>query len=177
MRSTRRSKGGVETPPGFFTCLRYFLTPAVWKQAQCGGPAPRKRRWDVQPVVLVLLSMCWLTHDTAEERFQIACAVTIACRPKRRRPGRTMPGFLKALHRLPARLFEVLAAAVRRRLLERNLLPRLEGWFPVGSDGSRLNCPRTAELEARLPAAGKAAAAATTAPAPAGTAPAGPAWR
>jgi len=158
MRSTRRSRGGAGAPPGFFACLRHFLTPAVWKQAQACCPAKRKRRWGVQAVVLVLLAMCWLTHDTAEERFQVACAVAITCRPKRRRPGRTVPGFLKAVHRLPARLFAVLAAAVRRRLLERRLLPRLEGWFAVGCDGSRLNCPRTEELEARLPSKGKVAA-------------------
>jgi hypothetical protein len=158
MRSARTSKGGAGTPPGFLTCLRHFLTPAVWKQAQSCCPARRKRRWGVQPVVLVLLAMCWLTHDTAEERFQVACAVAVTCRPKRRRPGRTVPGFLKAVHRLPARLFDVLAAAVRHHLLERRLLPRLEGWFPVGSDGSRLNCPRTKELEARLPPRGTSAA-------------------
>lgn len=158
MRSTRTSAGGAGAPPGFFTCLRHFLTPAVWKQAQSCCPAKRKRRWGVQPVVLVLLAMCWLTHDTAEERFQVACAVAITCRPKRRRPGRTLPGFLKAVRRLPCRLFDVLAAAVRHHLLERKVLSRLEGWFPVGSDGSRLNCPRTGELETRLPPKGTSAA-------------------
>ena len=110
MRSTRRSRGGAGAPPGFFACLRHFLTPAVWKQAQACCPAKRKRRWGVQAVVLVLLAMCWLTHDTAEERFQVACAVAITCRPKRRRPGRTVPGFLKAVHRLPARSLVVMVA-------------------------------------------------------------------
>jgi len=132
--------------------VRYFLTPAVWKQAQSVCPAKRKRRWDLQPLILALLAMTWLTHPTVEERFQVACSFVIACRPKRSRPGRTVPGFLKAVHRLPVRVFHLLSQCIRHRLLERGLLPRIAGFFPVGVDGSRLSCPRTRELEERLPA-------------------------
>jgi hypothetical protein len=39
MRSTRRSTGGAGALPGFLNCLRHFLTPAVWKQAQSCCPA------------------------------------------------------------------------------------------------------------------------------------------
>lgn len=152
MRTTGKSQACTTTPPGFLQGMRYFLTPAVWKQAQSCCLSKRRRRWETQPLILALLTMTWLTHDTIEERFQVACSVVIACRPKRTRPGRTLPGFLKAVHRLPVRVFHLLSEVIRQRLDQDGLLPRLAGFFPVGVDGSRLNCPRTAELEERLPA-------------------------
>lgn len=151
MRTTRKSRAGLSTPSGLLSSVRYFLTPAVWKQAQSICPAKRKRRWDMQPLILALLAMTWLTHPTVEERFQVACSFVIACRPKRCRPGRTVPGFLKAVHRLPVRVFHLLSHCIRHRLLEQGWLQRIAGFFPVGVDGSRLSCPRTLELEERLP--------------------------
>ncbi len=152
MRTTRKSEAGLSRPSGFLVSVRHFLTPAAWKQAQSVCPAKRKRRWDMQPLILALLAMTWLTQPTVEERFQVACSFVIACRPKRSRPGRTVPGFLKAVNRLPVRVFHLLSHCIRDRLLERGLLQRIAGFFPVGVDGSRLSCPRTQELEERLPA-------------------------
>jgi hypothetical protein len=57
---------------------------------------------------------------------------------------------------MPLPVLRAVAAAVRRRLArifaERF---RADGWIPLGCDGSRLACPRSAELEQRLGARAK----------------------
>jgi Transposase DDE domain len=70
---------------------------------------------------------------------------------KRRRPGQTVQGFHKALAKLPLRVLRVLATGLRRRLLQLWNLST-DGWIVLGVDGSKLQCPRTAELEQRLDA-------------------------
>jgi DDE family transposase len=144
-------------------CLREFLTPALWKQAQQQRRAKRRSsRWATQPLVLVLLAMTWCCGDSQAERFETAKAFCVVCLPKRRRPGQTVQGFQKALGRLPMGVLRVLAAGVRRTLASR-LATRWfdEGFIGIGCDGSRVECPRTEELEQRLGQAGKEGAAPT----------------
>ena len=60
--------------------LRQFLTPAVWKQAhQAWGRPRRGRRWDLQPLVLVLALSAWCCGDSQAERFETAKAVCVRC--------------------------------------------------------------------------------------------------
>ena len=139
----------------FLDSLRTFLTPAIWKQAEqarrCRRHGPR---WATQPLVLTLLILTWCCGDSQAERFETGKAFTAACLSKRRRPGKTLPGFHDALAKLPLVVLRVVAAGVRRRLLR--LLPLHDGPFLVlGCDGSVLECPRTAELEKRLDAPAK----------------------
>jgi hypothetical protein len=163
-----KSKRKRRTSPRYSLkeALRQFLTPALWKQAQQERQASGRRqtssRWTTQPLVLVLLFMTWACGDSQPERFATARAFCQVCLPKRRRPGHTVPGFLKALERLPTRVLRVLSAGVRRALptlLAARWL--VHGFVPVGCDGSRLTCPRTTELEARLGQAGKDGSAPT----------------
>jgi hypothetical protein len=139
-------------------CLRQFLTPAAWKQARRERIGPRRTtRWDFHHLILVVLAMTWALGDSTAERFEMARGIVVICRPKRRRPGVTAAGFQKALVRLPMRPLVALADAVRRRIAARlgeDLV--VEGFIPLGGDGSRLECPRTDELLARMGRAGKA---------------------
>src|SRR5437763_15502398 len=136
----------------FVECLRELLTPALWKQVHQAHPAKRRRsRWGAQPLILVLLLMTWCCGDSQPERFETARAFCVALLPKRRRPGRTAQGFQKALAQLPARTLRVLAAGVRMALAARLAGRWSDGGFvAIGCDGSRLECPRSAELECRL---------------------------
>jgi hypothetical protein len=141
----------------FMGCLREFLTPALWKQAQQQRQAPRRSaRWTTQPLVLVLLLMTWCCGDSQPERFETAKAFCSVCLPKRRRPGQTVQGFQLALSKLPMGVLRVLAAGVRQTLASR-LANRWcdDGFIGIGCDGSRVECPRTQELEQRLGQAGK----------------------
>jgi hypothetical protein len=139
--------------------LREFLTPALWKQAHQVRRRTQKKsssRWMVQPLVLTLLLMTWSKGDSQPERFEAAKAYCRVCLLRRRTPGKTVQGFQKALQRLPLLVLRTLAAGVRgvvsSRLGEHWLV---EGFVPLGCDGSRVECPRTTELEARLGQAGK----------------------
>lgn len=134
----------------FLDSLRDWLTPAIWKQAaQARPPRRRAARWATQPLVFTRLVMTWCCGDAQAERFETAKGFTAVCLAKRRRPGRTVQGFQKALARLPMAVLRAVAAGVRRRLLTLVDL-RYEGFSALGCDGSGLECPRAAELERRL---------------------------
>lgn len=144
-------------------CLNHFLTPDVWRQAQAAPGAPRRNaRWNLHRLTFVLLALTWCTGDSAPERFETARAWYVASYQARKRPGATCPGFLVALAAVPLPVLRRLAAGVRRRLLTlfgQRLLYR--GFYPFGCDGTRKECPRSAQLERRLGQAGKKDAAPT----------------
>jgi hypothetical protein len=96
------------------------------------------------------------------ERFEVARGFYVMCYEKRKRPGRTYEGFQKAVARLPMSVLRTLASALRQRIFlllgERMLV---HGFRPIGCDGSRVECPRSDELERRLGTYGKAGSAPT----------------
>jgi Transposase DDE domain len=147
----------------FVDCLREFLTPAVWKQAHGQRQSKRRSpRWSTQPLVLMLLLMTWCCGDSQPERFETARAFCVVCLPKRRRPGQTVQGFQIALAKLPMSVLRGIAVSVRHVLASR-LGTRWfdDGFIGIGCDGSRIECPRTAQLEQRLGEAGKKGSAPT----------------
>src|SRR5262249_29870036 len=138
-------------------------TPQVWKQAR--HAAPRRRhppRWDLQPLLIIALAMTWAAGDAQEEKFETARGFYVAAYAARKRPGATLQGFQKALARVPVRRLPARAGGARAQLRPPSA-PRLVvgGFEPLGCDGSRLECPRSAELEGRLHPAGKKDAAPT----------------
>jgi hypothetical protein len=147
----------------FVDCLREFLTPALWKQVHQQRHAKRRSsRWSTQPLVLVLLLMTWCCGDSQPERFEIAKSFCVTLLPKRRRPGQSVQGFQKALAKVPTRMLRVIAAGIRQTLASRLAAYWWDdGFIAIGCDGSRVQCPRTQELEARLGEAGKADSAPT----------------
>lgn len=150
-------------PQTFSDCVRQFLTPQVWKQAQRHGPRPHgSTRWALGPVTWTLLVMTWCTGDSLVERFETARAFYVAGHQRSRRPGKTLAGFEKALAKLPLPMLRALACGVRQRI-QQLFAARLvvQGFIPLGCDGSRLECPRTAELEKRLGQAGNTDSAPT----------------
>jgi len=159
-RQTRRRRRQAKS---FVQCVRQFLTPEVFKQAQRARQSRRRSpRWQVQPLVFVLLTMTWTVGDSTPERFETARAFYVACHASRKRPGQTLSGFQAALSKMPVRVLRTVATAIRRQLLVQ-LGDRLltGGWRVFGCDGSRVECPRAAELEQRLGRAGKDQAAPT----------------
>ena len=147
----QRPRTRTRRPQSLLGCLRLFLTPQVFKDARRAAPAYRARRWHVHPLLFVLALMTWCPGESTEERFAAARTFYVASYRGRRQPGRTLPGFLQALARLPGAALRRAAAAVRRRLGQ-EFADRLtvDGFVPIGCDGTRLNGPRTPELERRL---------------------------
>jgi len=151
MKAARKLRR-LQQPQSLMEFVRQFLTPQVWKQARQANCKRRSQpRWDLQPLVLILLAMTWAAGDSEYERFEAARGFYVMSYEGRKRPGKTWAGFQKALARLPVRQLWALAAGVRdeiqRRYVERLVI---DGWKPFGCDGSRIECPRATELEARL---------------------------
>jgi Transposase DDE domain len=138
-------------PQSFLECIQYFLTPQVWKQVLRDWNPKNALRWQPQPLLFVVLVMTWAAGDSQAERFETAKAFYVASYQKKRRPGKTLDGFQNALARVPARALRAVATALRDRL-QAVFAPRwlVDGFVPLGCDGSRLNCPRSPELEQRL---------------------------
>jgi hypothetical protein len=153
----------LQQPQSLLGYVRQFLTPPVWKQARQATPRRRAApRWDLQPLVLVMIAMTWAAGDSQPEKFAKARGFYVACYDARKRPGKTLAGFQKALRRVPMRQLRALAAGVRQGIHARLGARRLvDGFEPMGCDGSRIECPRTPELERGLGQAGKNDAAPT----------------
>jgi hypothetical protein len=150
MARKRRSPETPVEPGSFLGCLNHFLTPVVWKQVLCGWPRGAVR-WQPQPLLLVLLLMTWCAGESQAERFETARAFYVASYQRKRRPGKSVEGLQKALAHVPARALRLVAAAIRARLQQVFAAFWLvDGFVPLGCDGSTLACPRTPELEKRL---------------------------
>src|SRR3954464_10718996 len=156
MKAARKLRQ-AQQPQSLLGYVRQFLTPQVCKQARQAVPRGRALpRWDLQPLLFIALAMTWAAGDSQAEKFQTARGFYVASYDARKRPGKTLQGFQKPLSRVPMRQFQALAAGVRdqiRRRFAQRLL--VDGFEPMGCDGSRLECPRAAELEAHLRPAGK----------------------
>jgi len=132
--------------------VREFLTPQFFKQVRRQIAIQRRKpRWDVHPLIWVMLLMAWSAGDSLPERVEVARAVYVACCPKRRRPGKSFSGFEKAVRRLPMPVLRAVGNALRSRI-QQVFGDRLiyEGFIPLGCDGTRQECPRSEELEQRL---------------------------
>ncbi len=151
MVRARRPRGLRPRAKSLLQSLREFLTPEVWKQVRKAASRRKMPRWDVRPLLLVLLAMTWCCGDSQAERFETARGFYVMCHQKRRRPGETFAGFQQALGKLPMAVLRALAGAVRGRVAKALADRwRVGDFIPLGCDGSRLACPRSAELEGRL---------------------------
>lgn len=141
----------------FPQALQQFLTPQVWKQGhQAWQTKHSDCSWTLKAILWVLLLMTWGKADSETERFLQAWNFFVSRHRHAKRPGGTWEGFQQALRRLPMSVFRALAAGLRQQIGQRWIDDlRLGGWLPIGCDGSRLECPRSAQLEARLGQAGK----------------------
>ena len=131
--------------------LTHWLTPQVWKEAHRAQGSKDSQRWKLHPLLMVLTLMTWTTGDSEAERFATARAFYVARHQREKRPGKSFQGFQKALAKLPLLVLHALFAALRRRLLclyERYWSSL--GFVVLACDGSRQECPRSAELEKRL---------------------------
>ena len=148
-RQRRRTKSLIES-------MRQFLTPQVFKQVRNASRRRKSPRWDLHPLLYILLLTTYCCGDSFPEKFEAARAFYVVCCPKRRRPGEGFSGFEKALAKLPMPVLRSLAAALRQRIeAVFGARWKIGGFIPFGCDGSRLNTPRTEELERRLGTGGK----------------------
>ncbi len=148
-RQRRRAKSLIGS-------MREFLTPEVFKQVRNAAKRRKCPRWDLHPLLYILLLTTYCCGDSLPEKFEAARGFYVVCCPKRKRPGATFAGFEKAVAKLPMPVLRALAAAIRGRVAaifgERW---KVGNFIPLGCDGTRQACPRTEELERRLGTFGK----------------------
>jgi len=136
--------------------MREFLTPAVFRQVRNASKRRKSPRWDLHPLIYILLLITYCCGDSLPEKFEAARGFYAVCCPKRKRPGTSFSGFEKAIAKLPMSVLRALTAAIRGRV-EAIFGPRWKvgDFIPFGCDGTRQACPRTEELERRLGTFGK----------------------
>ena len=140
-RQRRRAKSLIGS-------MQEFLTPAVFKQVRNVSKRRKCPRWDLHPLLYILLLTTYCCGDSLPEKFEAARSFYVICCPKRKRPGKSFTGFEKAIAKLPMPILRALAAGMRQRI-EATFGERWKvgGFIPLGCDGTRQACPRTAELE------------------------------
>ncbi|MCG2659931.1 MAG: transposase [Kiritimatiellae bacterium] len=136
--------------------IREFLTPEVFKQVRNASKRRKSPRWDLHPLLYILVLTTYCCGDSLPEKFEAARAFYVASCPKRKRPGEHFSGFEKAIAKLPMPILRALAAAIRGRIeLIFGNRWKVGDFIPFGCDGTRQACPRTKELERRLGTGGK----------------------
>lgn len=153
--SAKRAQRRAKRSESLSGSMHQFLTPEVWKQVKQAASQHGCRkgvRWTLQPLIMIAAIMTWCAGETDADRFVLSRSfyVQVHC-PKRQRPGKAFSGFCKAMLHLPMPVWWAFCDAVRSRVF--HLLAdrmTMEGWFPLGCDGSRMECPRTEELEQSL---------------------------
>ncbi len=151
----RRAKSLIDS-------MRDFLTPSVFKQVRKAAKRRKSPRWDLHPLLYILLLTTYCCGDSLPEKFEAAKGFYVACCPKRKRPGESFSGFDKAVAKLPMPVLRTLAAAIRQRVeVIFGDRWKVGGFIPCGCDGTRQTCPRTEELERRLGTFGKEGSAPT----------------
>lgn len=148
-RQRRRAKSLIGS-------MREFLTPEVFKQVRNSSCRRKSPRWDLHPLLYILVLTTYCCGDSLPEKFEAARACYVANCPKRKRPGEHFAGFEKALAKLPMPILRALAAGIRGRVeaIFGNRW-KVGNFIPFGCDGTRQACPRTEELERRLGTFGK----------------------
>lgn len=143
-RQRRRAKSLIGS-------MREFLTPEIIKQVRNASTRRKCPRWDLHPLLYMLLLTTYCCGDSLPEKFEAARSFYVVCCPKRKRPGKGFSGFEKAIAKLPMPVLRALGVAIRRRI-ETVFGERWKvgGFIPLGCDGTRQVCPRTEELERHM---------------------------
>src|SRR5208283_2284348 len=108
-RQRRRTKS-------FLVSIQQFVTPSVFKQVRNISRRRKSPRWDLHPLLYILVLTTYCCGDSLPEKFEAAKAFYVVCCPKRKRPGKTFSGFEKAVEKLPMPVLRSLAAAIRRSM-------------------------------------------------------------
>jgi len=141
-------------------CYHNDLLGAIGKcLPHCGLPlqSPDARvRWAPRMLATCAVLMSWLPGRDLQECFAAAREGLVAMYSSRRRPGKTLAGFVQALSQHSAKLLQVVVSALRQVTIRLSGQAwRLGEWVVMGADGSRLECPMSAQNERGLGCAGK----------------------
>ena len=134
--------------------MRQFLTPEVWKQVKqvASQHGCRKGvRWTLQPLMMIAAIMTWCAGETDADRFVLSRSfyVQIHCPKRQQTWARRLAAFASVAGFAHARLVGLLRCGGRASHLLADRMT-MEGWLPLGCDGSRGWNVRALELEQSL---------------------------
>jgi len=113
-------------------------------------------RWVPRMLATCAVVLGWVAGSNLHECFAAAREAVVAMYPTRRRPGKTLAGFLAALQKQSAEMLSVVVEHLRTRTVElAGPVWRLGPWALMGADGSRVECPMTRSNQRSLGCAGK----------------------
>ena len=117
---------------------------------------PRERPWRPQRLAWTALSAAWDEGSTATTRFEHGAAAAAGLH-RHWSLGGTYAGYARALAAASPALLPEIVRRLQRTMLERFVMPgRIDGWWPVAVDGSRVEAPRTEANAELLGCAGRA---------------------
>lgn len=141
------------------TCYHESLKAAITRFLPCRLFAQQlgSERWCERYIAIVMVLISWSCAATLSDRFEQSRRSLAQMFAGRKRPGKTYQGLIEAvLHRGQALLEKVkrhLQAQVSQVACEHW---RFKGRFvPIGADGSKVECPKTAGNELAFGCAGK----------------------
>lgn len=113
-------------------------------------------RWTGRLLAMLAVLMAWSGSNALVDRFEQARAALVEFYVTRRRPGRTVEGFFKALVKHGGTVLNVLCEHWRQcvQTVADNYW-KIEGWLLIGVDGSKFDCPRTRANEKGLGVSGR----------------------
>ena len=140
------------------SCYPQTLKQAISRHLPCGLFEPRgPGRWCERYLTLCALMMAWSMAEALADRFDQARCGVAEMFPGRLRPAKTYQGFVAALAQKSESLLAKIAEHLRGevRLVAGGSRWEHLGFVPIGADGSKVECPRTAANEKEFGCAGK----------------------
>src|ERR1035437_2008467 len=121
-----------------------------------GLPLMGKGRWSDRILVTTILLMVFSSLGSLQDRFAEGRSAVVKMYSSRRRPGQTYAGFIGQLTRHSTRLLELVAQALRQRMICRaGASWKVGRHLAFGVDGSKSDAPRTTANRRGLKIGGK----------------------
>lgn len=159
MKMAKEGRFGKSRRQNWPQFLNRVIPAAVWQAF--GEQMERERRadtrWSPKYVVLCWVITGWSLQNRLTERFRESRAIVAQLFPRRRRPGRSYQGLLKATTSLGEGLFGQFWSCLRKTIPQRvGQAWTWYGWVVMAVDGSRIDAARTRSNERTLKIAGRA---------------------
>ena len=152
----RQRSGGFQCTPTYSKQLHVAMGKCLPARGLALISRDGRVRWSDRLLVMVAILMGWQDARTMVDAFEWSRAAVVEMYVSRRRPGRTLAGFLEALQKASDDLLEIVVPHLRdcvRRAC--GSWWRWKGWTVLAVDGSRIDCPRTRANEIAFGCAGR----------------------
>ena len=159
MKMAREGRFGKPRRQDWPVFLNRLIPATVWKAfwEQVGHGRRADARWSAKYVVLCWVMTGWSLQGQLCERVRESWEVLAQLFPRRRRPGRSYQGLLKATSAVGEGVFGQFWNCLRETIPQR--VGRgwtWYGWVVMAVDGSRIDTARTRSNERTLKLAGRA---------------------